>query len=156
MFIKPFLHALGTNYELITCLTTYSKTYHVVQLRQVNVLFQAMLQLHILFWYWEHCLFISEWLYGISGIWSKSILHTLASTNSFTIQWFNRTSKSTLSNQTKFLSFTVKPVYNDHLYNKIYYLSFIQQCVSMKTENTNLLLLTMSAFWSSSRWPLAT
>ena len=26
----------------------------------------------------------------------------------------------------------------------------------MKTESTNLLLLTISAFWSSSRWPLAT
>ena len=26
----------------------------------------------------------------------------------------------------------------------------------MKTEGTNLLLLTISAFWSSSRWPLAT
>ena len=26
----------------------------------------------------------------------------------------------------------------------------------MKTEGTNLLLLTMSAFWSSSRWPRAT
>ena len=25
----------------------------------------------------------------------------------------------------------------------------------MKTEGTNLLLLTISAFWSSSRWPLA-
>ena len=25
----------------------------------------------------------------------------------------------------------------------------------MKTESTNLLLLTISAFWSSSRWPLA-
>ena len=51
---------------------------------------------------------------------------------------------------------TVKPVCNDHLYNKIYYLWFIQQCVLMKTESTNLLLLTLSAFWSSSRWPLAT
>ena len=51
---------------------------------------------------------------------------------------------------------TVKPVYNDHLYNKIYYLWFIQKSVLMKTECTNLLLLTISAFWSSSRWPLAT
>ena len=51
---------------------------------------------------------------------------------------------------------TVKPVYNDHLYNKIYCLWFIQQCVLMKTEGTNSLLLTISAFWSSSRWPLAT
>ena len=50
---------------------------------------------------------------------------------------------------------TVKPVCNDHLYNKIYYLWFIQYCVLMKTEGTNLLLLTISAFWSSSRWPLA-
>ena len=51
---------------------------------------------------------------------------------------------------------TVKPVYNDHLYNKMYYLWFIQLSVLMKTECTNLLLLTISAFWSSSRWPLAT
>ena len=48
---------------------------------------------------------------------------------------------------------TVKPVYNDHLYNKIYYLWFIQQCVLKKTEGTHLLLLTISAFRSSSRWP---
>ena len=51
---------------------------------------------------------------------------------------------------------TVKPVCNDHLYNTIYYLWFIQKCVSMITEGTNLLLLTISALWSSSRWPLAT
>ena len=51
---------------------------------------------------------------------------------------------------------TVKPVGNDHLYNKINYLGFIQQCVLMKTEVTILLVLTMSAFWSSSRWPSAT
>ena len=51
---------------------------------------------------------------------------------------------------------TVKPVCNDHLYNKFYYLWFIQQCVLIKTEGTNLLVLTISAFWSSSRWPLAT
>ena len=57
----------------------------------------------------------------------------------------------------KAISFnTVKPVCNDHLYNKIYFLWFIQQCVLMKTEGTNLLLITISAFWSSSRWPLAT
>ena len=54
------------------------------------------------------------------------------------------------------LCVTVKPVCNDHLYNKIYYLWFIQYCVLIKTEGTNLLLLTMSAFWGSSRWPLAT
>ena len=51
---------------------------------------------------------------------------------------------------------TVKPIWNDHLNNKIYYLWFIQQHVLMKTEGTNLLLLTISAFWSSFRWPLAT
>ena len=51
---------------------------------------------------------------------------------------------------------TVKPVCNGHLYNNIYYLWFIQQCVLMKTEGINLLLLTISAFWSSYRWPLAT
>ena len=51
---------------------------------------------------------------------------------------------------------TVKPVCNDHLYNKIDYLSFIQSCVLMNIEGTNLLVLTISAFWSSSRWPLAT
>ena len=42
---------------------------------------------------------------------------------------------------------TVKPVYNDHLYNKMYHLWFIQLSVLMKTECTNLLLLTISAFW---------
>ena len=47
----------------------------------------------------------------------------------------------------------VKPVYNDHLYDKIYYLWFIQSRVLMKTEGTNLSLLTISAFWSSCRWP---
>ena len=51
---------------------------------------------------------------------------------------------------------TVKPVCNDHLSNKICYLWFIQWCVLMKIECTNLFLLTMSAFWSSFRWPLAT
>ena len=40
---------------------------------------------------------------------------------------------------------TVKPVCNDHLCNKIYYLWFIEQWVLMKTEGTNL---TISAFWS--------
>ena len=39
---------------------------------------------------------------------------------------------------------TVKPVCNDHLYNKSYYLSFIQQCGLMITEGTNLLVLTIS------------
>ena len=51
---------------------------------------------------------------------------------------------------------TVNPVCNDHFYNYIHYQRFIQQCVLMKTEGINLLLLTISAFWSSSRWPLAT
>ena len=51
---------------------------------------------------------------------------------------------------------TVKPVCNDHLYNKIYYLWFIQLCALMMTEGVNLLMLTISAFWSPSRWPLAT
>ena len=51
---------------------------------------------------------------------------------------------------------TVKPVCNDHPFNKIYYLWFIQYCVLMKTEGTNLLLLTISASWTSSRWPRAT
>ena len=51
---------------------------------------------------------------------------------------------------------TMKPVCNDHLSNKICYLWFIQWCVLTKTEGTNLLLLTISVFWSSSRWPLAT
>ena len=50
----------------------------------------------------------------------------------------------------------VKPVWNDHLYNEIDYLWFIQQCVLMMTEGTNLSVLTISAFWSSSRWPRAT
>ena len=35
---------------------------------------------------------------------------------------------------------TVKPVYNDHLSNKIYYLWFIKQFVLMKTEGTNCTL----------------
>ena len=52
--------------------------------------------------------------------------------------------------------YTVKPVCNDHLYNKIHNLWFIQECVLMKTGGTNLLLLTIYAFWGSSRWPLAT
>ena len=51
---------------------------------------------------------------------------------------------------------TVKLVCNDHLYDKICYLWFIQLCVLVKTEGTNLPLLTISAFWGSSRWPLAT
>ena len=51
---------------------------------------------------------------------------------------------------------TVKPVCNDHLYNKIYYLWFIQWFVLMKPGGTNLLLLSISAVWSSSRWPVAT
>ena len=52
--------------------------------------------------------------------------------------------------------YTVKPVCNDHLYNKIYYLWFIQLCVLMKNEGANLLLLIISAFRSSFRWPLVT
>ena len=58
--------------------------------------------------------------------------------------------------QLKNITYTVKPVRNDHLYNKIYYLWFIQLCVLMKSDGTNLLLLTISAFWSSSMWPLVT
>ena len=50
----------------------------------------------------------------------------------------------------------MKPVCNDHLHNEINYLWFIQECDLIKTEGTNLLLLTISAFWSSSRWLLAT
>ena len=53
------------------------------------------------------------------------------------------------------VAYTVKPACNDHPYNKIYYLWFIQQWVLMKTEGINLLLLTISAFWNSTRWPLA-
>ena len=45
-----------------------------------------------------------------------------------------------------FRNYTVKPVCNDHLYNKIHYLWFIQECALMKAECTNLLLLTISAF----------
>ena len=58
--------------------------------------------------------------------------------------------------QLKDITYTVKPVCNDHLYDKIYYLWFIQLCVLMKSDGTNLLLLTISAFWSSSMWPLVT
>ena len=54
------------------------------------------------------------------------------------------------------LSNTVKYVCSDHLNNNINYLWFIQQCVLMETEGINLLLLTISAFCSSFRWPLAT
>ena len=36
---------------------------------------------------------------------------------------------------------TVKPVFNGHLYNEIYYL----WCVLMETEGTNILLLTIAA-----------
>ena len=50
---------------------------------------------------------------------------------------------------------TLKPVCNDHIYNKMNYMWFIQLCVLMVREGTNLLVLTISAFWSSSRWPLA-
>ena len=39
---------------------------------------------------------------------------------------------------------TVKPVCNDHLYNKIHYLWFVQWCALMETEGTNLLLLSIS------------
>ena len=56
----------------------------------------------------------------------------------------------------KWYHHTVKPACNDHLSDKINYLRFIHWCVLMKTEGTNRLLLTISAFWSSSRWPLAT
>ena len=42
----------------------------------------------------------------------------------------------------------MEPVCNDHLFDKIYYMLFIQLCVLMKTEDTNLLLLTISAFLS--------
>ena len=40
---------------------------------------------------------------------------------------------------------TVKPVCNDHIYNKINYLWFIQWCILMQNEGTSLLLLTISA-----------
>ena len=47
-------------------------------------------------------------------------------------------------------------LYNERLYDEIYFLWFIHKCVLIKTEGTKLLLLTIPAFWSSSRWPLAT
>ena len=47
------------------------------------------------------------------------------------------------------LQYTVKIVCNDHLYINIYYLWFIQYCVLMKTEGTNLLVITISAFWAT-------
>ena len=51
--------------------------------------------------------------------------------------------------------YTVKPVCNDHVYNKIYYLWFIQWCVVMMTEGTNLLLLKFlpSAAYLGGPWP---
>ena len=44
----------------------------------------------------------------------------------------------------EFLFQTVKPVCNDHLYDKIYYLWFIQQCIIMITEVTILFVSTIS------------
>ena len=84
------------------------------------------------------------------------LLHTEWQNTATSLCHFVLTLKLLSSDQSHILRNTVKPVYNDHLYNKIYSLWFIQECVSMRTEGTNLLLLTMSAFWSSSRWPLAT
>ena len=55
-----------------------------------------------------------------------------------------------------FVGNTVKPVCNDHLYNEIYYLCFIQQRVLMITEGTHFLVLAISVFWGSCRWPWAT
>ena len=46
-------------------------------------------------------------------------------------------------------TYTVKNVRNDLLYSKIYWL----WCVLMQIKGNNLLLLTISAFWSSFRWP---
>ena len=43
---------------------------------------------------------------------------------------------------------TKKPVCNDHLCNEINFLWFIQECVLMMIEGTNVLVLTISAFWS--------
>ena len=77
-------------------------------------------------------------------------------TNNHISLWMGFLCKETPFIKTKINRYTVKPVCNDHLYNKILYLWSIQWCVLMKTEGTNLLLLIISAFWSSSRWPLAT
>ena len=49
---------------------------------------------------------------------------------------------------------TVKPVSNDRLYDKIDYLWFIQWCVLMKAEGTNLLLVTISAFQKAEKYPI--
>ena len=68
----------------------------------------------------------------------------------------NVLSEGSVSKVTPRYTDTVKPVCNDHLSDKIYYLWFIQYYVLIKTECTTLLLLTISAFWSTSRWPLAT
>ena len=50
-------------------------------------------------------------------------------------------------------SYTVKPVSNDHLCNKIYGLCLFSNVFLVKTGGSNFLFLTISAFWSSSRWP---
>ena len=61
---------------------------------------------------------------------------------------------SNMEHAVEILPYTVKPVCN--LYNEIYHLWVIQWCILMMIECTNLLGLTISAFWSSSTWPLAT
>ena len=43
-----------------------------------------------------------------------------------------------------------------YVYMYVYAYMYAYMYTVMKTEGTNLLVLTMSAFWSSSRWPLAT
>ena len=48
--------------------------------------------------------------------------------------------------------YTMKPVCNDHLYNGIYYRWFIQQCVLVKTEATNLQFLPSGAH-QGDPWP---
>ena len=83
---------------------------------------------------------------GDRDYWKKIMVKFMSINKYFLIVWHLPASqKAGLKN-------TVKPVCNDHLDNKIYCLWFIQQCVLMKTAGTNLLLLTISAFWSSSRW----
>ena len=87
----------------------------------------------------------------IANVWETFFGEYVESKDTFSC-W--RQSNTGLIRKLSGMLLTVKPVCNDHLYNKIYYMWFIQQCVLMKTEGPDLHLLTISAFWSTSRWPL--
>ena len=91
---------------------------------------------------------ISHWLKGQDPRKSDAAVHTRFIAPSL---WDHRKiSTCLLSVCPKMVSYTVKPVCNDHLSNEIYYLWFIQSCVLMKTDGT-IDFLTISAFWNTSR-----